>query len=158
MAAIVRRLLLRGQRDEAGAEVVEFALVLPLLLLVLTGIIDFGLMFQRYEVVTNAAREGARVASLPGYAAADVQARVQAYLTASGLTATPTIPAPTETCLVAGAHNVPVVTVTVDYPYTLSIVGPIASLFGGSGFTLTTLRGQSTMRLEGGGGCVPAGP
>ena len=31
------------------------------------GIIDFGFLFQRYEVVTNAAREGARVAILPGY-------------------------------------------------------------------------------------------
>ena len=31
------------------------------------GIIDFGFLFQHYEVVTNAAREGARVAILPGY-------------------------------------------------------------------------------------------
>ena len=39
----------------------------PTLLLVMLGIIDFGFLFQRYEVVTNAAREGARVAILPGY-------------------------------------------------------------------------------------------
>ncbi len=54
------------------------------------GIIDFGLLFQRYEAVTNAAREGARIAVLPGYAQADVQARVTQYLAAAGLTATPT--------------------------------------------------------------------
>ena len=41
--------------------------VLPLLLLVLFGIIDFGFMFQRYVVLTNAAMEGARVGILPGY-------------------------------------------------------------------------------------------
>ncbi len=51
---------------ERGAELVEFAFVFPTLLLVMLGIIDFGFLFQRYEVVTNAAREGARVAILPG--------------------------------------------------------------------------------------------
>ena len=45
----------------------EFALTLPLLLVVIAGIVDFGFVFQRYEVITNAAREGARLASLPGY-------------------------------------------------------------------------------------------
>ena len=53
--------------SERGAELVEFAFVFPTLLLVMLGIIDFGFLFQRYEVVTNAAREGARVAILPGY-------------------------------------------------------------------------------------------
>ena len=56
----------------------------PMLLLVMLGIMDFGFMFQRYEVLTAAAREGARVAILPGYSDADVTARVNAYLTAGG--------------------------------------------------------------------------
>ena len=77
--AQVGRWLTRG-RSEDGAQLVEFALVLPLLLLVVLGIAEFGFMFQRYEVVTNAAREGARLAVLPGYTDADVQARVAAYL------------------------------------------------------------------------------
>ena len=46
-------------RSQAGAELVEFALVLPILLLVFGGIVDFGLLLQRQQVVTNAAREGA---------------------------------------------------------------------------------------------------
>ena len=54
-------------RSERGAELVEFALVLPLLLVLIGGIVDFGFLFQRYEVVTNAAREGARLRSLAGY-------------------------------------------------------------------------------------------
>ncbi len=54
-------------RGERGAALVEFALALPLLLVVLAGIVDFGFVFQRYEVITNAAREGARLATLPGY-------------------------------------------------------------------------------------------
>jgi hypothetical protein len=52
--------LYRRLACEKGAELIEFALVFPLLLLVMFGIMDFGLLFQRYETVTNAAREGAR--------------------------------------------------------------------------------------------------
>ena len=68
-------------RRERGAALVEFAFALPLLLVVLAGIVDFGFVFQRYEVVTNAAREGARLASLPGYDdQASVDSRVRAYV------------------------------------------------------------------------------
>ena len=50
-----------------GAELIEMALVTPILLLLVMGIVDFGFMFQRYVVLTNAAVEGARVATMPGY-------------------------------------------------------------------------------------------
>src|SRR5580765_679363 len=76
---------------EKGAELIEFALVFPLLLLVMFGIMDFGLLFQRYETVTNAAREGARIAVLPDYKQSDVDARVKQYLVAAGLKSNPTI-------------------------------------------------------------------
>ena len=55
------------RQGERGQAIIELALTLPLLLLVVLGVFDFGLMFQRFEVVTNAAREGARVAVLPDY-------------------------------------------------------------------------------------------
>jgi len=68
-------------REERGAALVEFALALPLLLVVLAGIVDFGFAFQRYEVITNAAREGARLASLPGFDdQTSVDNRVRAYV------------------------------------------------------------------------------
>ncbi len=70
---------------EGGQAVIELALTLPLLLLVLTGIIDFGFQFQRYEVVTNAAREGARVGVLPEYGPTDASARALDYLLAGGI-------------------------------------------------------------------------
>ena len=67
----------RIRRDSSGAELVEAALTFPLLLLVVLGILDFGLLFQQYEVITNAAREGARVAVLPQpYQPEDAEARV----------------------------------------------------------------------------------
>ena len=66
----------RQWKSEKGAELVEFALTFPLLLLVMLGIIDFGLLLHRVQVLTNAAREGARIAVLPNYNQADVTARV----------------------------------------------------------------------------------
>ena len=51
-----------GQRDQDGAAAVEFALLLPLLVLLLFGIIEFGLAFNTRIQATNAAREGARMA------------------------------------------------------------------------------------------------
>jgi Flp pilus assembly protein TadG len=86
MAAITRH----GRRrlgGESGAELLELAIVLPMLLVVFAAMIDFAVLFQRYQVVTNAAREGARVGILPDYGTADVQARVNTYLTQAGLTA-----------------------------------------------------------------------
>jgi hypothetical protein len=45
---------------ESGAALVEFAIVLPFLLLLLFGIVEFGLLFYNKQVLTNASREGAR--------------------------------------------------------------------------------------------------
>ena len=57
------RLLRRVWRDQRGQSLVERALVLPLLLLLLAGIVDLGRAFYSHIAITNAAREGARRAS-----------------------------------------------------------------------------------------------
>ena len=54
----------REARTESGAVAVEFALVVPVLLLVLFGIVDFGLMINRDSLVNNSAREAARRGTL----------------------------------------------------------------------------------------------
>ena len=64
------------------------ALVLPLLMLIIVGIIDFGFLFRELNVVTNAAREGARAGVLPEYGTADNEARVQQYMDAAGIDVT----------------------------------------------------------------------
>ncbi len=139
----------RLARGEQGSALVEFAVVLPLLLLILFGIFDFGFLFQKYEVVTNAAREGARIGVLPGYATADVQARVNGYLLASGLTTAATTTVSTVTIDPGtGAPAFQGVTVTVKYPYTYSFIGAIGSMFGGGSFGTISLNATSTMRSE----------
>jgi Flp pilus assembly protein TadG len=147
--------LYRRLACEKGAELIEFALVFPLLLLVMVGIMDFGLLFQRYETVTNAAREGARVAVLPGYAQADVQARVTQYLATAGLTETPTFAYTAPQALNVGGACVTITGVTVGYPYQYLFIGKITTLFGGSAFTTTTLTATARMRYEGAAAACP---
>lgn len=59
----MRRLLRWLRRNERGQEVIEFAFSALLMLTIAAGIVDFGGAFQNYIIVTNAAREGARMAS-----------------------------------------------------------------------------------------------
>jgi Flp pilus assembly protein TadG len=143
---------LRG--NERGAELIEFALVLPLLLAMLAGIVDFGRMFQRLEVTTNAAREGARLASLPGYSQTDVQNRVRTYMNEgirAGAGAQTTV---TRTFVNitpgGGGAQFQAAQVVVSYSDSYLILGPIVTLVGGnaSTFSSVTLSATSTMRME----------
>jgi Flp pilus assembly protein TadG len=158
-----------ADRDERGQAVIELALTLPLLLLVVLGIFDFGFMFQKYEVVTNAAREGARVGVLPGYTPTDAVNRALNYLDVGGLggAAITTLPppcggsvvantrcavaTPTSTTLPAvggaAAKTVDQISVVVEFDYEFSFVGPLMNVFG-TGLGTTRLRSVSTMRIE----------
>jgi Flp pilus assembly protein TadG len=160
---------IRTRRGQEGQAIIELALTLPLLLLVVFGVFDFGFLFQRYEVVTNAAREGARVGVLPGYSVTDAQNRAIAYLNAGGIggasISTRTQPcaqavAANSRCVVAStgtltlpavgtapARTVPTVTVEVQFDYQFRFVGPLMNLFGGTLGT-TRIRAISTMRAE----------
>jgi Flp pilus assembly protein TadG len=110
------------RRNDAGAELIELAIVMPILVLLLLGIVDFAFLFQRWEVVTNSAREGARLGSMGtadipgGYVDTDVRARAQSYLTASGLHATANIGVDFDTTDDVNGVIVNTVTVSVSYP------------------------------------------
>lgn len=60
MPALRERILRRFHRDDRAASMIEFAIVAPLLFLLVFGIIDFGRVFFLYNNLTNAARDGAR--------------------------------------------------------------------------------------------------
>ena len=55
-----------GERDAAGNVIVEMALILPILLLVVAGIIDLGTLYWEKQILTNATGEGARMAARAG--------------------------------------------------------------------------------------------
>src|SRR3990172_13297944 len=69
-----------------GAAVVELAVVLPLLLTIVFGIIEFGWIFMVRETLTNASREGCRVAVLQGSTQQNVRDQVAASMAGPGLT------------------------------------------------------------------------
>ncbi|NCO65393.1 MAG: pilus assembly protein TadG [Candidatus Aquicultor secundus] len=76
MSTIRFKRSLTSLHNENGASAVEFAIVLPLLLTLILGIMQFGLIFFNYISITHAAREGARWAALE-QPDADVRAKVK---------------------------------------------------------------------------------
>jgi len=144
MATLTRRARWHSER---GAELIEMVVVLPLLLLVLFGIIDFGFMFQRYVVLTNSAMEGARVGILPGYQLSDAENRARTYAATGGVPGTVTAVALLGTINEPGGGTWPSVQVDVSHFYNYEYIGPIVSLFGGS-FTSVNLRARAIMRRQ----------
>ena len=142
--------------SERGVEIIEYSLVLPLLLLVLFGMAEFGLFFQAYEVVSNAAREGARMGTLACesdpdkcYSPTDIQNRVASFVSA-GLPADAASPTTEAECVLvtpAGGPTFRAEQVTVTYTYAYKFLGPIGTLFGAS-YTSVPLVAVSTMRRE----------
>ena len=124
MKTITKRIRLS---EERGQSMTEFAIVLPILVVLLFGIVQFGILFNNYVTLTDAARAGARAAA--GAATAAVRSSASDLNQASlGVNVnslwTPTAP----------------VTVTATYPYSISLLGWVIS----SG-TLTT---KSTEAVE----------
>jgi Flp pilus assembly protein TadG len=125
--------------SDCGSELVEMAIVLPIFILLIMGIMDFGFLFQRYELVVNAAREGARLASADASLSnPDVELRVQNYLSNAGLTGTASATAGNSTMTVSG---VPIATKTVTVFYSSDFLFLPGSV---------NLRSVSIMRVEAG--------
>jgi hypothetical protein len=131
----------RHQRSESGQALVEFALVVPLLVLIVLGIIDFGRIFYTYEALANAAREGARYCALKPGDTPGTRARVAGEL--GGLVT----PIAGETvCQITNnqATVTAAATVTLVTPFMAKIIDPNTSL---------SCAGRSIMgRLVGCGG------
>jgi hypothetical protein len=150
MAAI--RQLFRRLRDQSGAELIEMAIVTPILLMILAGIFDFGFLFRGWEVVTNAAREGARVGVLPGYdcdaGSVDIESRVDEYMLASGFQIGDyTVTSQTGTVETTGG-DFTACHVRVHMFQRLPSLGVIGQFFGGA-FTSVPVASSAVMRTEG---------
>lgn len=136
---------------QTGSNIVEFALILPLLLVLVFGIIDFGLALFDKAVLTNASREGARagmVFKVPRLTDAEIEAVVQTYAGNYLITfGTPNLQTTITRFDVDGLggndSSGDRLTVTVDYPYNYLVMNKLIPALGS-----LNLSSTSVMRYE----------
>ncbi len=149
-------------RDQNGGAAVEFALILPLFILLIFGIIEFGLLLYNEQILTNACREGARagivVRSPDRLSNGDIQTVVlnyaEKYLVTFGADTLdnadisilpidtdnsfdPTVTPPVERCTSFGCD----LKVAATYNYDFLVLSNL-------GFGQKTLNPVSTMKME----------
>jgi len=129
-------MLRRRMRSERGAAAVEFALVLPLLVLLVFGIAEFGRAFYIQSTISGAAREGVRRIALAD--PSDPTGTGAATTALGGLTGASLNPG--STCPDPPGATPPNTTFTITYPFTF-----VTGLFGSS----ITLTGKGVMRCNG---------
>jgi Flp pilus assembly protein TadG len=151
---------LRGQK---GASLVEFAVIAPLLFLIIFGIIEFGILIYDNAMLTNASREGARTGILFRYPALDnagietlvngvVSHYCQDHLISFGTDSTLNIEIEMDTRSIEIAPGVfttdNVLMVNVQYPFRFLVFSNVLALIGGNIQDAFNLRAQTVMRRE----------
>jgi Flp pilus assembly protein TadG len=148
----MRRTRFQRLRDEAGSALIETALTVPLVLLLSISVFEFGRAFQHWQVLTNAAREGARVAVLPGTSDEAVRSRVQAYLEAGQLASadSASVAVVRNDEISIGAGTASASRVTVSYPFEFIVLEPLMPLItpDSSVGAPITMSASATMRNE----------
>jgi len=130
------------RNGEKGQNLVEFAMVIPIFLVLVFAIVDFGMGFHAWITVTNAAREGARIGAV-GADSATIEARV--VDTASSLVATDL------NVTVVNAQGAPGEAVSVDVEYDYDLITPLSGvlgLLGGGIGSPITFHSEAEMRIE----------
>jgi Flp pilus assembly protein TadG len=141
----MRRLLALFRREDRGAVVIEFALCIPIMLMVVFAVIDFSRAYYTLNNLTSAAREGARVAAIqvdPGSAEAlaNTRAAVKQYaIEFGGQTVTD--------AQISVAFVSPKVTVTIT-GYQFQFITPLVGLIGGTNYTLVFPPRTAVFRWE----------
>lgn len=145
--------------DSSGQAMAEMAIILPILLILVFGIIEMALAWRTSQIVTNVTREGARLAVLPSADDGQVEDRITALLNASGfptddsvegfqisLGCNPDDDPDSMICTTTGNET----QVQTDYPYQFRLLGPLVELAGGGGseFGQITISSTSRMRKE----------
>ena len=133
---------------DAGQALIEVAIALPILLALLIGIFEFARAYNVQQVITNAAREGARegVVFIGTVLQIENSAKARAIdrLSDASISSANLNFICTGTCTTGAA-----LTVTVSVDYTFVFIGPVLSLFsGGFGARTINLSSTATMRRE----------
>jgi len=137
----------RSNIRERGSAMVELVFILPVILMLVFAIAEFGVAFAQWQTINNAAREGARTAILfrgscdAGAVDTEVRSVVDGYVATMGIDTTSLMYQLTGQC--TGAGNPVTVDISTDYDFSV-----LPNFVGSLGPSLT-LRGVSTMRNEG---------
>ena len=141
-----------NRRGERGAALVEAAITVPLILVLCVGIFEFGRAFQTWQVLTNAAREGARMVVVPYADTTVAETRMRAYMSDArlGRSADATVTINSNVPMTVSGIVISASQVTIDYPFQFMVLQPVVRLVAGgstAGAPLT-MRAAVTMRNE----------
>ncbi|MDX1394072.1 MAG: TadE/TadG family type IV pilus assembly protein [Gemmatimonadota bacterium] len=147
--------------DDRGQALVEFVLALPILLVIVFGIIEFATAWRTYQIVTNVAREGARLGVTPNTNTQEIIDRVDSLLVAANLTLanrsmtmTCTDPSGVQPTLNGHCGGLRVgnrFEVFLQYQHSFVVLGPVLNLMCagcGTGYGTISLDSRAIMRTE----------
>ena len=142
----MRKTLAKNQR---GAALIEAAVTIPIILLISVAIFEFGRAYQTWQVLTNAAREGARVAIISGTTQDQVKTTVVNYMNIGQLANTSTDQVNVDQNVTLGASTGS--QVTISYPFEFIVLNPVARLVDRTSSTGApiTMSAVAVMRNEG---------
>ena len=138
----------RLRNDQRGAALIETAITIPIILLIAVGIFEFGRAYQTWQVLTNAAREGARIAILADKTDADVTGAVRSYMQAGGLPRYATAGVVIDRNVALGTNTGS--RITVNYPFQFMVLNGVARLVarGSTAGQPLTMQSVAVMRNE----------
>jgi Flp pilus assembly protein TadG len=134
-----------GRRDSAaacrrGTAAAEFAIIGPIVVMLVLGMIEFSRLMMVEEVLTNAAREGCRQAVLTGATTSDATSTVDTYLSGAGISGYTTTVSPDPSTAQAGTA----ITVQITVPYSSVTWLPTPIFLGGTTLTATVIMRKET--------------
>jgi Flp pilus assembly protein TadG len=138
----------RLRHNERGAALIETAITIPIILLIAVGIFEFGRAYQTWQVLTNAAREGARVAILSDKTDVEVQTAVRNYMQAGGLPSYASAPVVIDRNVTLGTNTGS--KITINYPFQFMVLNGVARLVvrGSTAGQALTMQSVAVMRNE----------
>lgn len=137
-------------RNQRGAALIETAITIPIVLLICVGIFEFGRAYQTWQVLTNASREGARIAVIAGTTDQQIINAVHAYLQSGRLTNPNSAQVLLDRNVAMAVGNGS--QITVNYPFNFIVLNPVARLVvrsSGVGNAPLTMQAVAIMRNEG---------
>ena len=136
-------------RNQRGTALMETAITIPIVLLVCVGIFEFGRAYQTFQVLTNAAREGARTSVIMSNSDQQVTDAVKNYLTSGRLLNPGSAVITVVRNEAMGANTAS--RITVSYPFNFIVLNPVAKLVvktSTTGKAALTMQSVAVMRNE----------